>query len=181
MDSMQTYSEERNTLDEIRTSLNVVNFQLFNWKLKKDCASFKVSVGKVESMFKFKLNTKGNSSIGYLVPLEVNCNLSFQAKRVFYIYGVPPNNIRASHAYHNTEQVLICLSGNLKIKCFDGIDENIYELNSPDEAIYISPKVWRTTFEHSSDAVLLVLSSLEYNELDYIRDYNEFLEVVKCT
>lgn len=132
-------------------------------------------------MSKFKLNIKGNHSIGYLVPLEVDFNLPFQAKRVFYNYGVPSENSRGSHAYHSTEQVLICISGSLKVKCFDGINESTHELNHPDEALYVSPKVWRTTFEHSSDAVLLVLSSLEYNEEDYIRDYNEFLEVVKCT
>ena len=129
-------------------------------------------------MSKFKLNRKGNYSIGYIVPLEVDCNLPFQVKRVFYIYGVPSENIRGAHAYHNTEQVLICVSGNLKIKCFDGVNENIYELKSPNEAIYIAPKVWRTTFEHSSDAVLLVLSSLEYDENDYIRDYDEFKKLI---
>lgn len=50
----------------------------------------------------------------------------------------------------------------------------IYELNKLDEALYIEPHVWRTTFEHSTDAVLVVLSSLEYNEEDYIRDYDKF-------
>ena len=131
--------------------------------------------------YKFNLNTKGTKNIGFLVPLELGANTLFEIRRIFYTYDVPQNSIRGAHAYHNTEQVLICVSGSLKIRCFDGISENIYELNSPDEALYVSPKVWRTTFEHSSDAVLLVLSSLEYNESDYIREYNEFLEVVKCT
>ncbi len=66
----------------------------------------------------------------------------------------------------------------MKVRCFDGRQEKIYELNKPDEAIYVSHKVWRTTFEHSSDAVLLVLSSLEYDEADYIRYYDKFMEVV---
>ena len=124
--------------------------------------------------YKFKLNKKGNHEIGFLIPLEKNFNLPFEVKRIFYTYDVKLKINRGSHAYYNTEQVLICISGSLKIKCFDGINENIYKLNSPDEALYVSPKVWRTTFEHSADAVLLVLSSLEYNEQDYIRDYDEF-------
>ena len=59
--------------------------------------------------------------------------------------------------------------------------EEIYQLKNSDEALYINPHIWRTTLDNSSDAVLLVLSSLEYKEQDYIRDYEEYLEVVKCT
>lgn len=125
-------------------------------------------------MSKFKLNSKGNKDFGFLVSLEQNYNLPFEVKRIFYIYGVPSEGNRGAHAYYNTEQVLICISGSLKVKCFDGKTEEVYELNKPDEAIYIKPHIWRTTFGHSSDAVLLVLSSLEYNEQDYIRDYKIF-------
>ena len=124
------------------------------------------------------LKNKGNKDIGYLVPLEYNTNLPFEVKRIFYTYNVPYENNRGAHAYYKTQQVLICISGSLNIKWFDGIDTKIYELNSPNEALYISPKVWRTTFEHSKDAVLLVLSSLEYDEKDYIIDYNEFKKLI---
>lgn len=125
-------------------------------------------------MYKFCLENKGNLDIGLLVPLENGTNIPFDVKRIFYTYGVPYGSERGAHAYYNTEQVLICISGSLKIKCFDGEKEKIYKLDKPDEALYIEPHIWRTTFEHSSDAVLLVLSSLEYNEEDYIRDFNEF-------
>ena len=57
--------------------------------------------------------------------------------------------------------------------------EEVYELNKPDEALYIGPHVWRISFEHSTDSVLLVLSSFEYNEQDYIRDYDKFLKLVR--
>lgn len=126
----------------------------------------------------FKLDKKGTREQGFLVPLA---NLPIKVRRIFYIYNTPENSKRGAHAYKHTEQVLICVSGSIKISCFDGVKEIIYELNNPNEALYISPKIWRITFEHSLDAVLLVLSSLEYNEEDYIRDYDEFMEVVKCT
>ena len=132
----------------------------------------------MKNTYKFNLNTFGNSDIGNLVPLEHNTNIPFEVKRIFYTYNVPFECNRGAHAYYNTEQVLICVSGSLKINCFDGVNENIYELKSPNEAIYIAPKVWRTTFEHSSDAVLLVLSSLEYDENDYIREYDEFEQCI---
>ena len=70
-------------------------------------------------------------------------------------------------------------SGILTAETHEATIVKIYKLNKPDEALYIGPHVWRTSFEHSSDAVLLVLSSLQYNEEDYIRDYDKFLEIVK--
>lgn len=133
----------------------------------------------MKSSYKFKLNKKGNNDIGFLIPLENDFNLPFKVKRIFYIYDVPFESNRGAHAYYNTKQVLICMCGSLKVKCFDGEKEVVYELNKRDEALYIEPHVWRTTFEHSPDAVLLVLSSLEYNEEDYIRDYDEF-EQLSC-
>lgn len=135
----------------------------------------------MKKSYKFKLKKKGSNDIGFLIPLENNFNLPFEVKRIFYTYGVPIESNRGAHAYYNTKQILICVYGNLKVKCFDGEKEEVYELNKPNEAIYIGSHVWRTSFEHSLDTVLLVLSSLEYSEEDYIRDYDKFMEVVKCT
>lgn len=130
--------------------------------------------------YKFKLGVKGSKEYGFLVPLEYRDNLPIEVKRIFYIYNVPENNKRGAHAYKNTKQVLICISGSIKISCFDGKNKTEYELNSPDQALYMSPNIWRETYNHSSNAVVLVLSSLEYDENDYIRDYDEFMEVIKC-
>ena len=133
----------------------------------------------MKRILKFKLNKKGNEKLGFLIPLEREYNLPFEVKRIFYTYGVSSENNRGAHAYYNTEQILICVSGSLKIKCFDGENEEVCILNKSDEALYISPLIWRTTFEHSTDAVLLVLSSLEYNGDDYIRDYDKFIEITR--
>lgn len=132
-------------------------------------------------IYKFNLKVKGTESIGFLVPLELNDNIPFDVKRIFYTYGIHIDNERGNHAYYNTKQVLICISGSLKIRVFNGENEDIYLLDKPNEALYIGPKIWRTTFEHSDDSVLLVLSSIEYDEQDYIRDFDTFMEVIKCT
>lgn len=128
--------------------------------------------------YKFELKEKNNN--GILVPLEENLNVPFKIKRIFYTYNIPSNEIRGNHAYHETRQVIICISGNVKIKCFDGKEEKLYELKDPSQGVYIDPKIWRTTYNHSSDCVLLILSSHEYNEDDYIRDYDEFMGEVRC-
>lgn len=128
--------------------------------------------------YKFELKEKNNN--GILVPLEENYNIPFEIKRIFYTYNIPSNKIRGNHAYRKTRQVIICISGSVKIKCFDGKEEKVYELTNPSQGVYIDPKIWRTTYNHSSDCVLLILSSHEYNEDDYIRDYDEFMGEVRC-
>ncbi|GIM33810.1 sugar 3,4-ketoisomerase [Paraclostridium bifermentans] len=130
--------------------------------------------------YKFKLNSNVRKD-GTLVPLEFKTNIPFEVKRIFYIHNVENGKKRGCHAYYKTHQILICIAGNLKVRCFDGLVEKVYNLNNLNEALYISPKIWRSTFEHSKDAVLLVLSSLEYNESDYIRKYEQFLEAIRCT
>ena len=135
-------------------------------------------LGVIMTSYKFELNYKENG--GILVPLEENFNIPFDIKRIFYTYNVHMDESRGNHAYKETKQVLICTSGSVSIKCFDGKKEKIYDLNNPLDALYIEPIVWRTTFNHSSDCVLLILSSKEYDEGDYIRDYDEFVEVTKC-
>ena len=131
--------------------------------------------------YKFNMNIKGTKERGFLVPLEYDNNLPIQVNRIFFIYNVPKSIKRGAHAYKKTKQVLICVSGSIKISCFDGKNKVEYELNNPEEALYVSPNIWRETYDHSSDAVILVLSSLEYNEQDYIRDYDKYMEVISCT
>ena len=67
------------------------------------------------------------------------------------------------------------MAGEVEVRCFDGKREHLFKLNNAGEALYISPNIWRTTFNHSKNAVLLILSSEEYSEEDYIRSYNEFM------
>lgn len=94
--------------------------------------------------------------IGFLIPLENDFNLLFKIRRIFYTYDVIIKSNRESHAYYNTKQVLRCICGRLKVKYFDGEKEVVYELNKSDEALYIEPHIWRTSFEYSLDVVLLV-------------------------
>ena len=126
----------------------------------------------------YKFNLKGFNNGGTLIPLEPEVNVPFEVKRIFYTFGMDGEDLRGNHAYHKTKQVLIAMSGNLEVRCFDGKKEYLFKLDNPEEALYISPNIWRTTFNHSKDAVLLILSSEEYSEEDYIRSYNEFMMCV---
>ena len=116
----------------------------------------------------------GNIDVGYLTALEENREIPFNIRRVYYIYNVPKEIKRGFHAHKRLEQVLICVSGSVKIKVDDGNEKRIFELNNPSKGLYISSGIWREMSDFSQNSVLLVLASDYYNESGYIRDYERF-------
>lgn len=115
---------------------------------------------------------------GKLIALEEHKEIPFCPRRVYYIYGTHDGVRRGFHAHKELEQVLICVSGSCKILLDDGVDKSIVELKSPDEGLYIPNDIWREMFDFSSNAVLVVLASMPYDESDYIRDYDDFVRYV---
>ena len=113
------------------------------------------------------LATYGKEDMGYLVPLDEE--IPFEVKRLFYLTDVPKEVSRGRHAYHETKQVLICVSGRVKVRCQEGERDVISQLYDNKQALYLEPHVWREAYDFSERAVLLVLSSKEYSEEDYIR------------
>jgi dTDP-4-dehydrorhamnose 3,5-epimerase-like enzyme len=124
----------------------------------------------------------GNSNVGFLIALEGNREIPFNAKRIYriyYVYTVPKEIKRGFHAHKRLEQILICMSGSVKIKVDNGNEKKIFELSDPSKGLYIGPGVWREMYDFNQSSVLLVLASEHYNESDYIRDYEEFLKMNK--
>lgn len=117
---------------------------------------------------------------GQLVALEEFKDIPFMIKRVYYMYDTADNVTRGYHAHKSLQQILICIHGNCKIKLDNGKETKIIPLEKPYEGLYVPNSMWREMFDFSSDAVLLVLASELYDELDYIRNYDEFLKFVKC-
>ena len=115
---------------------------------------------------------------GQLVALEEFKDIPFKIKRVYYMYDTAKSVIRGFHAHKTLEQILICIHGSCKIRLDNGIEKKVVPLEKPYEGLYVS-NMWREMFDFSTDAVLMVLASELYDEADYIRDYDEFLEYVK--
>ena len=88
---------------------------------------------------------------------------------------------RGYHAHKSLQQILVCIHGSCKIKLDNGKETKIIPLEKPYEGLYVSNAMWREMFDFSSDAVLMVLASELYDESDYIRNYEEFLNYVKNT
>lgn len=117
---------------------------------------------------------------GKLVVIEGGQAIPFDIKRVFYIYGSDSTVIRGQHANRESEFVLINVSGQSKVRITDGLEEKIIELSKPMMGIYIPPMIWKDMFDFSEDSVLLVLASTHYNAEEYIRDYDEYINIMKA-
>ncbi len=122
-----------------------------------------------------KFEIKGDDR-GSLIALENNKNIPFEIRRVYYIFGTKNGVKRGYHAHKNLRQALICISGSCKILLDNGKEKIKIELNSPDQGLLIESMIWREMFDFSPDCVLLVLADNYYDEEDYIRDYQEFLD-----
>ncbi len=115
---------------------------------------------------------------GQLVAVEQLKDLPFEIRRVYYIYDTLEGVRRGFHAHLNLEQILVCVKGSCKIHLDDGTDTAEVVLDKPYEGLYIANNMWREMYDFSPDAVLLVLASEYYDEADYIRDYDKFMQFV---
>ena len=116
---------------------------------------------------------------GKLVVIEGAQSIPFDIKRIFYIYGSDATVNRGQHANRNSEFVLVNVAGQSKVRITDGTEEFIVELNKPMMGVYIPKMIWKDMYDFSSDSVLLVLASTHYDAKEYIRDYNDYIEIMK--
>lgn len=117
---------------------------------------------------------------GMLVVVEGESTIPFDIKRIFYIYDSTQDVVRGKHANRESEFVLINVAGQSKVRLTDGREELIVELDKPHMGVYIPQMVWKDMYDFSKDSVLLVLASTHYNNEEYIRDYDKYLEIVNA-
>jgi dTDP-4-dehydrorhamnose 3,5-epimerase-like enzyme len=115
---------------------------------------------------------------GLLAVIEGD-SIPFEIKRVYYLYDVPSDAFRGGHAHKNLQQLIIPLSGSFDVHIKDGEQTKVITLNKPHKGLLIVPGIWREIDNFSSGCVCLVLASAEYDESDYIRDFNDFLTFKK--
>lgn len=117
---------------------------------------------------------KGNLSI-----VQNGDTLPFDVKRVYYLYDVPGGESRGSHAHRDLSQLIVAAAGSFRVTLDDGKVKRSFFLNRPYQGLYVKPGIWRNLDDFSSGAVCMVLASHGYDESDYIRDYNDFMEYKK--
>ncbi|WP_425486820.1 sugar 3,4-ketoisomerase [Microbacterium rhizomatis] len=116
---------------------------------------------------------------GDLLPLDIPGDLPFTPKRVFFVHGVSSKEVRGEHAHRRCEQFLISLTGSVSCIVDDGTSRREFVLNDPSMGLHMPPMTWGTQYRYSADAVLCVFASELYDNADYIRDYEEFLQLAR--
>ncbi len=117
---------------------------------------------------------------GNLTFVESGTQIPFDIRRVYYLYDVPAGEARGGHAHRGLHQLIVALSGSFDVLLDDGFVTRRYTLNRPYVGLYICPMIWRELDNFSSGSVCMVLASNLYDEADYFRDYDEYLERVRA-
>jgi len=113
---------------------------------------------------------------GNISPIQGDIDLPFDIKRVFYLYDIPGGEDRGAHAHKECHQFIIAASGSFNVLVNDGQNKRIFSLNRPYYGLHIPPGIWAAEMGFSSGSICLVLTSHEYDENDYIRDYQKYIE-----
>ena len=146
-----------------------------------DATGFAAATSRVRGVTIYQLaevwDPRGALSVGQMADK----GLPFETRRYFFVYNVPSREVRGEHAHRAQHQLLVCVRGECLLLVDDGVEREQIVLNSHRRAVHLAPLVWGTQYGFSQDALLLVLASEEYDAEDYIRDYDEFLTLVKGT
>ena len=115
------------------------------------------------------LDPRGNLSF-----FENDNQLPFTIKRTYWIYDVPGGEVRGSHAFKKSKELIIALSGSFDVVLHDGEKELKYKLNRSYSGLYVPNMLWRRLDNFSTNSLALIVSSISYDDKDYIRDFDDF-------
>ena len=132
-----------------------------------------LSLPKIIELPKF-LDSRGNLSV-----IEELKEIPFKIERTYWIYDVPGGEVRGGHAYKENEEFIVALSGSFDVVLDDGNERKTFHLNRSYYGLYVPRGIWREMENFSTNSLALILASTKYDEIDYIRNYEKFLEFVK--
>lgn len=135
---------------------------------------------KLEEQYKILYFKDLGDERGNLVVIEgEGVDIPFDIKRVFYIYGSDDTVIRGQHANLRTEFLLVNVKGSSKVRVNNGTESKVILLDRPGMGLYLPPMLWKDMYDFSPDSVLLVLASRHYDSQEYIREYDQYLRMIK--
>lgn len=120
---------------------------------------------------------KVHNRAGNITAINANLDVPFDINRVYYLYDIPGGESRGGHAHKELYQLLVAASGSFDVLLDDGRTKTTINFNRPYTGLLIVPGIWRELDNFSSGSVCLVLASHKYDEADYIRDYDAFLDL----
>jgi len=120
---------------------------------------------------------KIHNRAGNITALENKLNVPFEVQRVYYLYDIPGGESRGGHAHKELQQFIVAVSGAFDVLLDDGTNKKVIHLDRPYIGLHIVPGIWRELLNFSSGAVCLVLASQKYDEKDYIRTYDNYINI----
>jgi dTDP-4-dehydrorhamnose 3,5-epimerase-like enzyme len=117
---------------------------------------------------------KIKDSRGNLSFFENSNQIPFDIKRTYWFYDVPGGEIRGSHAFKESHEFIVALSGSFDVVLHDGEKEVKFNLNRSYYGLYVPNLLWRRVENFSTNSLALIVSSIPYNSNDYIRDFDEY-------
>lgn len=128
---------------------------------------------KLIQLHKF-LDSRGNLSF-----VEQLNHIPFEIKRAYWLYDVPGGECRGGHAYRENQEFIVALSGSFDVVLDDGLEKKTFTLNRSYYGLYVPKGLWREMENFSTNSLAMILSATEYDVSDYIRNYDEFLNLKK--
>lgn len=116
---------------------------------------------------------------GTIAVAQNSDRLPFAMKRAFYLYDIPSGSSRGGHAHITDHQLIVAVSGAFTVNLTDGHEDSSFFLSQPNEGLYVPPGIWLNLERFSSGSVCLTLSSGNYQEDDYLREYDRFINLKK--
>lgn len=118
------------------------------------------------------LDSRGNLSF-----FENGTQVPFDIRRTYWIYDVPERELRGGHAFKESNELIIALSGSFTVTLHNGTNESKYFLNRSYYGLFIPKMYWRSLGDFSTNSLALIVSSIPYNDKDYIKDFSDFKRI----
>ena len=117
---------------------------------------------------------------GVLCIMNSLQEIPFEIKRMYYINNLDPkSSLRGKHSHRKLRQVIFCINGCFTLTLDDGETQQDILMREDNIGVILDPMLWHTMHDFSSGCVLLVAASDYYDEADYIRNYDEFMRLVR--
>ncbi len=129
-----------------------------------------MEIGDIAHQLKKITDPRGN-----LTVVEGMIDVPFDVRRVYWVYDVPGGESRGGHAHKHCREMIVAVSGSFNVTLDNGYEQKTYHLNHPWQGLLVETGIWRTLDDFSSGAVCLVLASDNFDETDYIREYDDFI------
>lgn len=145
----------------------------------KDLISGNVELRVTHSGF-IKMQVIPDKPDGVIRVAEARKNIPFSIDRVYEIVELTyPEALRGKHAHRQLKQVIRAARGSFTLLLDDGKNKQAVKIDSPDFGVILDGLIWHDMTNFSADCFILVYADAYYDEADYIRTYDEFLELTK--